>query len=231
MPPIGRMLAQVGGCAALMVAAVPAQAGAQTLVDSAAALGAGQFAWGALPAKPGPVKIVVSIPLQQLFVYRGAALIAVSTVSTGSRGHDTPTGAFTILQKDLNHHSNKYDDAPMPFMQRLTWDGVAIHAGHNPGYPASHGCIRVPMAFARRLYAMTTTGARVVVTDDDAAPGLPADYGADVAVAKASARAAAIDPETAATRSANLATAPAAPAPTVDATAVTGTPAPALATP
>jgi hypothetical protein len=183
-------------------------ASAQPLVQTAASLGAGQFAWGGTPARGGPVTIVVSIPLQQLFVYRGAALVAVSAVSTGSRGHDTPTGAFTILQKDVDHRSNKYSDAPMPYMQRLTWDGIAIHGGRDPGYPASHGCVRVPIAFARQLYAVTSMGARVVITDDTVVPGVPVDYAIDLQAAKAAVRAAAIDPEADATRAANLAAVP-----------------------
>ncbi|MGI4947077.1 MAG: L,D-transpeptidase family protein [Janthinobacterium lividum] len=206
MRPITRYVARMTGCAALMLTVAPAQAAsAQSLVESAASLGAGQFAWASSAVRPGPVTIVVSLPLQQLFVYRGAALLAVSAVSTGSPGHETPTGAFTILQKDVDHRSNKYSDAPMPYMQRLTWDGVAIHGGRDPGYPASHGCIRVPLAFARRLYAITSTGAHVVVTDDATAPGLSPDYAVDLASARAVAKAAAIDPETAATRAANLA--------------------------
>jgi hypothetical protein len=90
----------------------------------------------------------------------------VSTVSTGKPGHDTPPGVFTILQKQKMHHSTLYDDAPMPFMQRLTWDGIALHAGRLPGYPASHGCIRLPAAFAETLYDVTAHGGVVVVADD-----------------------------------------------------------------
>ena len=183
---------------------------AQPLTETAAALGAGQFAWGVTPARGKPVTIVVSLPLQQLFVYRGVSLIAVSAVSTGSRGHETPTGEFTILQKDVDHRSNKYSDAPMPYMERLTWDGIAIHGGHDPGHPASHGCVRVPLAFARQLYAITSMGAHVAIIDDASAPGLPIDYAANLEAAKSTSRAAAIDPETEATRAANLGAVPAA---------------------
>lgn len=210
---------------ALSVAAATASAAAaQTLVESGASLGAGQFAWGAMPRRGGPVTIVISLPLQQLFVYRGAALVAVSAVSTGSAGHETPTGEFTILQKDVDHRSNKYSDAPMPYMQRLTWDGIAIHAGRDPGHPASHGCVRVPLAFARQLYAVTALGAHVSVIGSAVAPGLPMDYADDLAAARTAAHAAAIDPETAATRAANLAAT--APAPDVVPTPV-ATPVPA----
>lgn len=189
----------------LAFAAAPASADtAPKLTTAAAALGPGQFAWGPAPVRGGPVAIVVSIPLQQLFLYRGPALVAVSAVSTGSAGHDTPTGEFTILQKDVDHRSNRYSDAPMPYMQRLTWDGVAIHAGRDPGHPASHGCIRMPLAFARQLYAITRLGAHVSVIGDAEVPGLPFDYASDHATAKAAVQAAAIDPETAATKAANL---------------------------
>ncbi|WP_346775487.1 L,D-transpeptidase family protein [Sphingomonas sp. G-3-2-10] len=114
----------------------------------------------------GPVSIVVSIPAQVLYVYRGGALIGVSTVSTGKAGKETPTGEFTILQKKTFHRSNLYSNAPMPFMQRLTWDGIALHAGHLPGYPASHGCIRLPKEFAKQLYSLTEMGGTVSVIDE-----------------------------------------------------------------
>ncbi|HEX5184884.1 MAG TPA: L,D-transpeptidase family protein [Allosphingosinicella sp.] len=114
----------------------------------------------------GPVRILVSLPLQLAFVWRGAALIGISSVSTGIIGRDTPTGMFTILEKDEDHHSNLYDDAPMPWMLRITWDGVALHAGKVTGEPASHGCIRLPAAFARKLYAVADVGTTVSVVDD-----------------------------------------------------------------
>jgi lipoprotein-anchoring transpeptidase ErfK/SrfK len=134
----------------------------------------GQFRWHpeAAPAE-GPVSIVVSIPLQRAWVFRGGALIGVSTVSSGQPGYDTPTGAFPILQKRVDHRSNIYDGAPMPYMQRLTWDGIALHAGQIPGHPASHGCVRLPRAFAQRLYSVTELGALVVVSDE--APATPAE--------------------------------------------------------
>ena len=134
------------------------------LVEAAAQLNPGGYLWEEDNAA-GPVSILISLPDQRAYVYRGDALVAVSTVSTGKAGNDTPVGIFTILQKKEVHKSNLYDDAPMPFMQRLTWDGVAIHAGKNPGFPASHGCIRVPSAFAKKLFAATEMGATVEVTD------------------------------------------------------------------
>lgn len=137
--------------------------------DAAASLRPGEFLW-ADTGGGGPVNILISIPLQRVYVFRGATPIAVSPVSTGSRGKDTPVGMFTILQKNVNHRSNLYSNAPMPYMMRLTWGGVAIHAGRNPGYPDSHGCVRVPLAFARQLYAITGIGAEVMVTDEAVDP-------------------------------------------------------------
>ena len=113
------------------------------------------------------VLIVVSIAAQQAFVFKGGEVWDTTKVSTGRRGNETPTGEFTILQKKKLHHSNLYDNAPMPFMQRITWDGVALHAGHVPGYPASHGCIRLPKAFAEELYKVTNFSKTVVIVTDE----------------------------------------------------------------
>ena len=134
------------------------------LVTAAASLTPGEYLWEQDIAA-GPVSVLISIPDQKAYVYRGDTLVAVSTVSTGKEGKDTPTGVFPILQKKQMHHSNLYNNAPMPYMQRLTWDGIAIHAGKNPGFPASHGCIRVPTSFAKKLFAATELGATVEVTD------------------------------------------------------------------
>ncbi|GAB1594903.1 L,D-transpeptidase family protein [Lysobacter claricitrinus] len=130
-----------------------------------APLAAGKFEWTPNDAATGPITIVVSLPAQMVHVYRGDVRIARSTISSGRPGYDTPAGVYEILEKDRMHHSNKYDNAPMPFMQRLTWDGVALHAGHIPGYPASHGCVRLPMAFAEQLFKITERGGRVIVAD------------------------------------------------------------------
>lgn len=111
------------------------------------------------------VTLLISIPGQVAYVYRDGVLIAASTVSTGKPGKATPVGEFTILQKRVHHRSNIYSNAPMPFMQRLTWTGIALHAGQLPGYPASHGCIRFPREFARRLFAVTALGTAVSVVD------------------------------------------------------------------
>lgn len=112
----------------------------------------------------GALKIVVSIPQQRAYVFKAGALVASAPVSTGRKGHPTPVGTFRILQKDVHHRSNIYSNAPMPYMQRLTSYGIALHAGPLPGYPASHGCIRLPWAFAKKLYAMTDMSTRVTVT-------------------------------------------------------------------
>ncbi len=113
------------------------------------------------------VVIVVSTASQQMHVFRNGDLWRTSAVSTGKRGKETPPGVFAILQKKKFHRSNLYDNAPMPFMQRLTWDGIAIHAGKLPGYPASHGCIRLPSAFAKELFQVTGhTSTAVIVVDE-----------------------------------------------------------------
>ena len=91
-------------------------------------------------------------------------------MSTGTKGHETPTGVFTILQRKVDHESSIYKGAKMPHMQRLTWDGIAIHAGRLPGYPASHGCVRVPVEFAEKLYSVTSIGTTVIIADDKSAP-------------------------------------------------------------
>ena len=123
----------------------------------------GEFIWAPGAAPAGPLVMVISLDEQRAYVYRNGLRIGVSTVSTGKVGKETPTGVFTILQKHKDHKSNLYDDAPMPYMQRLTWDGVALHAGKLPGYPASHGCVRLPYEFARQLFEVTNFGMTVIV--------------------------------------------------------------------
>lgn len=129
-------------------------------------LAPGEFHWTSDALTSGPTVVVVSLPEQRLHVYRNGTRIGVSTISSGKPGYDTPTGVFEILEKRRDHRSNLYDNAPMPFMQRLTWDGVALHAGRIPGRPASHGCIRLPEEFAQRLFELTERGTLVVVADD-----------------------------------------------------------------
>jgi len=126
----------------------------------------GEFIWIGDVARSGPLLMVVSIDEQRAYVYRNGVLTGVTTVSTGKKGHETPTGVFTILQKNKDHFSNLYANAPMPYMQRLTWGGIALHAGGLPGYPASHGCIRLPSEFARLLFEVSATGMTVVVASE-----------------------------------------------------------------
>jgi lipoprotein-anchoring transpeptidase ErfK/SrfK len=122
-------------------------------------------------AKPhGPLIIAVSIEQQKVRVYDSNGLFAESPVSTGMKGHSTPMGVFSVIQKHKLHHSNIYSNAPMPYMQRITWSGVAMHAGVLPGYPASHGCIRMPMAFATKMWNWTRMGARVIITPGQITP-------------------------------------------------------------
>jgi lipoprotein-anchoring transpeptidase ErfK/SrfK len=118
----------------------------------------------------GPLSVVVSIKKQRLTVYANGQPVAHSPVSTGVPGHPTPQGVFSVIQKNLHHRSNIYSDAPMPYMQRITWSGVAMHEGKLPGHPASHGCIRLPREFAQRLWGMTRIGARVIITQDEVLP-------------------------------------------------------------
>src|SRR5246127_4235634 len=114
-----------------------------------------------------PLVIAVSIQKQQVKIYDANGFFAEAPVSTGMPGHPTPMGVFSVIEKDRYHHSNIYSGAPMPFMQRITWGGVALHAGVLPGYPASHGCIRMPEAFATKMWGWTKMGARVFVTPGD----------------------------------------------------------------
>ena len=161
----------------LLLTGVPATAPAQDLAQNLAqnlALSPGGYRW-LEDGGDGPLYMVISIEKQRVHVYRGDRLIGAASVSTGMKGHQTPTGDYPILQKRQWHRSNLYSNAPMPFMQRLTWDGIALHAGHNPGYPASHGCIRLPYAFARQLFALTRIGTPVEVTQARLNPALQLD--------------------------------------------------------
>src|SRR5450759_1670934 len=118
----------------------------------------------------GPFQIVVAIARQQVTLYGQNGPIAHAAISTGVPAHPTPLGVFTVISKQKWHRSNIYSGAPMPYMQRITWSGIALHAGPLPGYPASHGCIRLPQDFAIRLWGTTKVGARVIVTREPAAP-------------------------------------------------------------
>lgn len=126
----------------------------------------GEFFWEPELALSGPLVMIISLPEQTLSAYRNGIRIAYSSISSGVKGRSTPTGVFTILEKEVTHFSNKYHHAPMPYMQRLSWEGVALHGGDLPGYPASHGCIRLPREFAKKLYSVTTRGTTVIVVDE-----------------------------------------------------------------
>jgi L,D-transpeptidase catalytic domain len=127
-----------------------------------------EVGFGEMPK--GPLQIVVSIDHQKVTLFSNGVRVAQGPVSTGVPGHPTPMGVFSIIEKDRYHHSNIYSNAPMPFMQRITWSGVALHEGVLPGYPASHGCIRMSTDFARKLWPTTQLGARVIIARDELAP-------------------------------------------------------------
>jgi hypothetical protein len=157
----------LGSLATSMLAHLPQATVAE---PDAQALKAGQFVWEPERSASGAVLVIVSIPEQMLHVYRGGIEIGVSSCSTGKPGHRTPTGVFTILEKERKHVSSIYKGAQMPNMERLTWTGIAIHAGNLPGFPASHGCIRLPLKFSALLYEVTQLGAAVIVADAHTQP-------------------------------------------------------------
>jgi L,D-transpeptidase catalytic domain len=130
----------------------------------------GDYIWHPKVSPAGPVVVLVSLPDQLLYVYRNGFRIGRSTVSTGKPGKRTPTGVFTVLQKKVQHTSSIYKGAQMPHMQRLTWSGIAMHAGYLPGYPASAGCVRMPVDFAAKLYSVTGIGTTVIIADHKSAP-------------------------------------------------------------
>src|SRR3954454_12447140 len=133
------------------------------LARQAEGLKPGEWVWRPAIAAEGPVLVYVDLGRQRATVYRNGVRIGVSTISSGKEGHETPTGVFTILEKNKEHHSKTYDDASMPYQQRLTWLGVALHAGNLPGFPASHGCVRLPLEFAKKLFEVTPMGGTVVI--------------------------------------------------------------------
>src|SRR6202165_5102942 len=121
-------------------------------------------------APKGPLQIIISIADQRVSLYDNGALMARSSVSTGIPRHPTPLGIFSVISKQRWHRSNLYSAAPMPYMQRITWSGIALHAGVLPGYPASHGCIRLKKDFAIRLWHLTKRGTRVIIASNDVLP-------------------------------------------------------------
>ena len=159
---------------ALVLAVVPAAVAALTkgrvVAPFTSEFKPGDYVWHPEVSPAGPVVIIVSLPDQVMYVYRNGVRIGRSTVSTGKPGKRTPTGVFTVLQKKVQHESNIYKGAKMPHMQRLTWSGIAMHAGQLPGYPASAGCVRMPENFAEKLYSVTSAGTTVIIADNNSAP-------------------------------------------------------------
>src|ERR1700730_10392121 len=137
----------------------------------------GDYVWHPEVSPAGPVVVLVSLPDQIMYVYRNGVRIGRSTVSTGKQGKRTPTGVFTVLQKKVDHESSIYKGAKMPHMQRLTWSCIAMHAGNLPGYPASAGCVRMPVDFAAKLYTVTTLGSTVIIADNNSAPSTTTNPG------------------------------------------------------
>jgi hypothetical protein len=160
--------------ASLLVAAAPDGSATHTKGRQVApftpTLKAGDYVWHPEASPAGPVVVLVSLPDQVLYVYRNGVRIGRSTVSTGKQGKRTPTGVFTVLQKKIRHESSIYKGAQMPHMQRLTWTGIALHAGQLPGYPASAGCVRMPVDFAAKLYSVTSLGTTVIIADNNSRP-------------------------------------------------------------
>src|SRR3954464_1491210 len=164
-PPISTPASALHTFAAKMQAS---EAASQAAFDMFQAFGfkrlkPGQYLWRDVPDGAGPERVVISLTDQLAFLYRGETLVAVSTISTGRDEKPTPTGIFQVLDKKPFYRSKKYDNAPMPWMQRIDQYGVALHGGFNPGYPASHGCIRLPGAFAKKLYSLTDIGTPVLI--------------------------------------------------------------------
>ena len=176
------MALAVSGAFALSVPTAPATASIETYEAKAAAADAaaiarsdvaatfgesriapGKYLRRDVPESAGNERVIVSLADQQAYLYRGNELMAAAAVSTGTSKNPTPTGIFQVLEKKTMHHSRKYDNAPMPFMQRIDRFGIALHAGHNPGRPASHGCIRLPKQFAQKLFSTTPVGTPVMI--------------------------------------------------------------------
>lgn len=130
----------------------------------------GRDEFGELRTRSTPMLAIVSLGDQRVTIYNADGKMLQAPVSTGATGLETPAGIYSVVQKEMDHHSNVYEDGAMPFMQRITWTGIALHGGALPGYPASHGCVRMPQSFAHRLFALTDVGMRVIVVRDDIAP-------------------------------------------------------------
>src|SRR5688572_14575439 len=166
-------IALAAGAVALVAGPAAAQRvdrGDRPIIQAAQELKNGEFVWAPELSPAGSALLVVNLATQRAVFFRNGVPTAATTISSGSEGRETPTGVFTILQKNKEHYSSTYNNAPMPNMQRLTWKGIALHAGKLPGYPASHGCIRLPMQFSSLLFGATEMGMTVVITDIPAVP-------------------------------------------------------------
>lgn len=152
------------GVAAPVVAQGARESTSLDMARQALALKPGEYVWAPEISPAGPVTVVVDLSTQRATIYRNGVRIGVSTVSTGKPGHETPTGVFSIILKDADHRSSKYNNAKMPFTQKLTQDGVALHAGGLPGYPESHGCVHLPYTLAQKLFTTTSYSTTVVIT-------------------------------------------------------------------
>jgi hypothetical protein len=171
MKPFFRTLLVAAGILALTPAPLLHAINKGTQQPAGAPLKPNEYTWDPDKSPTGPVGIIVDLRNQTIYVYRDGKLIGRSAVSTGIKSHPTAPGTYTILTKNLKYHSEKYHEASMPFMERLTWDGMAIHGGNNPGKPSSHGCIHVPLGFAEKLYGITQKGDTVLVSDLRQEPG------------------------------------------------------------
>src|SRR6476660_1444167 len=158
-PPTVVTLAAMALLAALTAAAAARQARPASPTEATAPRDAGE-----------PIMAIVSIKSQQVTFYDADGWIMRVPVSTGTTGRETPAGVFAVVEKDKDHRSTLYDDAEMPNMQRITWNGIALHGGPLPGYAASHGCVRMPFGFAEKLFDQTRIGMRVIISPEDAAP-------------------------------------------------------------
>jgi len=127
------------------------------------ALKPGDYRWAASVPETGETRVVIDLLTQLFYVYRGDELVGVATISSGKKGDETPLGFWEVMLKKKKGYSRKYDNAPMPFMQMYDHKGIAFHAGPNPGYPASHGCVRLPLKFAERLFGLTKIGTKVII--------------------------------------------------------------------
>ena len=165
LAPLAAVLLLSGSAAAQQV-----KLNGRPLLDVASKLKPGQYVWEPQRSPSGPVLVIVNLQTQRLLLFRDGVAIAASSVSSGKAGHETPTGVFSVLQKNAKHFSKTYNNAPMPNMHRLTWSGVALHAGNLPGYPASHGCVRLPLKFSELLFGATSLGMTVIITSHPEIP-------------------------------------------------------------